>query len=366
MSYDRSNGFPDPALADFESVRRIMQQRCPDYATVANIQQVRLSTTSYHWQVNYLCSSAFPSPNTFECSRAKAIFQKACPLGASVGTVGTTMSSSLQPIWTVTYKRKRLTFSTIIFSKIFCSSSSRGKRQEEKLKFSKSKLTDQSFEVKRLDSILRLKFSDIKSDDIPRKVFLNHLDCTRLACGKTRFSHSTYRAYIAAHDSEDQGMSKPLRPIAFVKSTEEQLPIKDKIDSSIICSRVEVDDTINETTTPVSRPNITAGFPPPAVYHKNYLALKLRDHRLYALVRNYLARGCYGFIGTRQRSVISYFDNLTMFDIELALKSDGFPIGEDLLNVYLDYCLSLGQQRSSVVQNLMSVYSQMESRLRCM
>lgn len=83
--------------------------------------------------------------------------------------------------------------------------------------------------------------------------------------------------------------------------------------------------------------------------HRTYALSRFRDQRIYQLARLYLA-----YLMKETTEVV--FDGKTKTSIEMELKSEGLPVGEELSQMYYEFCIMNGQEERNVRLDLDSYY----------
>jgi hypothetical protein len=366
--------FPDPALGDFTAVRAVLQAACPVGIAVAETRQTRLDVTSYVWTVTYKHTSGhFPNPRDFDCSRAKSILQSMCPVGGLVGSVTTETTVSGLCVWLVVYKlRKQTCFSSVKKSiqQVFHGQTSSGDilKSSDTSKF--------IIRVKREGRRIMIPAAHLLTDDIPEKLFVDGIDCTRAAVKKTRFSRATYAAFIAKRRVKTS--SWPLQ--TFVAATPDAFPpLRPNEEKKI--NNIDLPLNITPTTTS-DTPDIpqsglqleacnkscrrprppevvnTGAHPIPQTFAQVCKYSKLRDPKVLKNVRTYLALKAYGLEQTVYIYPVadsSTYKHHSVTELIMLLKSDNLPVGQELYELYLDYARVLGMDSSAVAQELLSV-----------
>lgn len=372
--------FPDPKEKDFSEVKAQLQRHCPSGVAVLTIVVNRLDVNRYVWCVNYRITGEFPSAIDFKCSQAKSIFQRQSPPGSTVGSVNAVNTVNDEWYWCVQYKKK-----TILKLKRFVTCLSKEKENYTLL-------------VKNKDQDETITFDQYTNEHHPKKIFHQGVDVTRKVSGGTRLSKYSLRKFL-----NNFGLVKeeeyPALPYINVNTTKDEG--KDPSNSLndvdlVVVNRIDVEkERINHQEHPVGHDQkdlyqtkqgkefnyelpiresslvsdekgslslLTKKSNADSVMSKKPYSYArvcqfslLRDIRNMNLTTKYLSVE-FGIdpFSTRQLP-ISVIDGHTLFEVEMQLQSIGLPIKSDLFELYLEYCISLGKDRSSSIKNLEKV-----------
>lgn len=111
--------------------------------------------------------------------------------------------------------------------------------------------------------------------------------------------------------------------------------------------KVQQRDEPERTT--ITTPNIALINPQPIVKLTQdlpeYAMMRLRDSRIYDLVRNYLAY----FKFTTENQII---DGDSKISAAMKIKSEGLPLGDALYSLYTKFCVGYGMDEAEVAQDL--------------
>lgn len=396
--------FPDPASGDFESCRRLLQSACPIGLVLAEVRQTRWDKSKYVWIATYHhVSNEFPRPEDFDVSTAKSILQAMCPSGGSVSTICVETNIAGRTVWSVAYKVKNKKAKCLPPVVETCNELfGNNKRAVAVEALNNTTTSNYIIYVKRKEQKLHVCVSDVQPDDVPMKIFINGMDCTRAAVKKTRFSRATYSAFIAKKRSLDD----PRRSVAFVPAKADVPKVEDPLISVVIPSDAKkcIVDSSSETKECNSSNTIkcdgssgSSSPPPPYVsgtvtrlsspvfiprpvcststshttsslgqsnlsYERMCQLTKLRDANVLKTVKQYLAMKMYEPKGSGFYSCYDYESRrgVSMNELTIRLKTVPLPIGQDLYQLYLDFNCCLDIDRSAVVDDLIKYRRSLE------
>lgn len=378
------NPFPDPKGRDFAAVRAVLQRCCPQGVVVGSTTAERFDVDKFVWRIEYdWVSSQFPDPESFKTSEAKRILQRACPPGGVVGSVSTTYTINGRCKWVATYQRKKTLLDKMV-KFLPCTT--------------KSSLT---YESSRFLICLpsgkkeMVRAENIPAESKPIKVFVDGVDVSRRVSKKTRISKASCNRLFRSWgrrppftrpyeerfpalrlDTSKTIPSSVLMPQTPEKKASSALSTRKEVTTvpgveEVQCLRtfpepkqsgaifgnkitklVNIDGSRpNQSHVPDS-PSLYTAVPPPNSYAKVVQMSRLRDEKRFSQVVDYLCveHGKTGY--DRVDKEITRPRGKTLFELELTLKADGLPVGEDLLKLYLDYCASLGKDESASLRHL--------------
>lgn len=400
--------FPDPASGDFDPCRRLLQAACPTGLVLAEVRQTRWDKSKYVWTATYHhVSNEFPRPEDFDVSTAKSILQAMCPSGGSVSTISVETNIAGRTVWSVAYKVKNKKARCLPRLVETCDELfGINKRAETVAALNNAKTSNYVIYIKRKEQKLNVCVSDVQPEDVPMKIFINGLDCTRAAVKKTRFSRATYSAFIAKRRALDD----PRHRIAFVPATAdvptssvEESKLTGVAPPSSVCKDVNLSVNSETPGNSESVENLSntiqcdgssgrSSPPPPYVsrattrqysqdsssynastcadnqsacsnssigqsnysYNKMCQFVKLRDVRVLKTVKQYLAMMMYEPKGSGFTTCYEYETRrgVSMSELIVRLKTVPLPIGQDLYDLYLDFNCSLNVARSAVVDDI--------------